>query len=59
MKISAGLVFRRFFQGHLCAPAVGQRFSQNELDLAIDAPQLVLCPTPDGLQELGIDAQQK
>lgn len=41
------------------SPGVAQRASEQELDLAVDAAQLVGCPALDGVEGLRVQAQQE
>src|ERR1044071_8949032 len=40
-------------------PGVPQRASQHEFDLTVQAPQVVVCPTLQGVEEIRIHAQQE
>jgi hypothetical protein len=41
------------------SPRLLQRPSQEELDLAVQAAQVVVCPALNGLEDLAVDPQEK
>ena len=40
-------------------PRVAERTPQEELHLGVDAPQVVRGPPPEGVEDLGVQAQEK
>ena len=41
------------------APRIAERPPQKELDLGVDAPEVIPGPTPQRVQDLGVQSQEK